>query len=153
MKPDTYTQLLIHYVFAVKHRNCLLNKPQQTEVWKYMGGTITGLGHKCIIVNGISNHVHALLGLNPVMSISDLARDLKRSSALFIEGKNWFRTSFNWQGGYGAFSYSKSQLKDIYTYIENQEEHHRKKTFKEEYLELLKDFGIEYNEKYLFTEI
>ena len=153
MKPNTYTQLLIHLVFAVKHRNCLLNKPQQTEVWKYMAGTINSLGHKCLIVNGISNHVHALFGLNPVMSISDIARDLKRSSAIFIKDKNWFRMPFHWQDGYGAFSYSKSQLKDIYAYIENQEEHHRKKTFKEEYLELLNDFGIDYNEKYLFTEI
>ena len=135
MKPDTFTQLLVHLVFAAYNRNIQLNKVHRTEVWKYMAGTINGLGHKCIIINGYSNHVHILLGLNPVMSISDLVRDVKRSSALFINNKHWFPYQFQWQEGYGAFSYSKSQLNQVYSYIQNQEEHHRVKTFKEEYVE------------------
>jgi putative transposase len=99
MKPNTYTQLIIQLVFAVKHRECLLNKLYQTEVWKYLAGTINGLGHKSLIVNGTSDHVHALFGLNPVMSISDLARDIKRSSAMFIDDKQWYGKVFSWQDG------------------------------------------------------
>ena len=99
-----------------------------------------------------SNHVHILLGLNPVMSISDLVRDTKRSSALFINNKHWFPCQFQWQEGYGAFSNSKSQLNQVYSYIQNQEEHHRVKTFKEEYVELLTESGINYNERFLFNE-
>jgi len=98
----------------------------------------------------MSDHVHILIGLNPVASISDLVRDIKRSSALFVNNKNWFRKRFHWQSGYGAFSYSTSQLSNVYSYIENQEEHHQKRIFHEEYKQILTDFDINYNDAYIF---
>jgi REP element-mobilizing transposase RayT len=106
--------------------------------------------HKSIIVNGVSNHVHVFYGMNPNISISDTVHDLKRSSTLFINQNGLCKFNYAWQDGYGGFSYSKSQIQDVYSYIRDQEIHHKKKTFREEYLDLLKDFEIEYNEKYLF---
>ncbi|MCK5739451.1 transposase, partial [bacterium] len=107
--------------------------------------------HKSIIINGMSDHVHILLGLNPNDKISDLVGAIKRSSSSFINEKGWFPNKFHWQDGYGAFSYGKSQLNTVYHYIQNQEKHHQGHTFRDEYLELLKRFDIEYDEKYLFT--
>ena len=153
MKPNVYTQLLIQFVFATKYREHLLQKEFRTEVWKYISGIVTRSGHKSMIVNGVEDHVHILVGLKPFMSISDLVREIKRSSSDFINEKKWVKKSFQWQEGYGAFSYCESHLKNIYAYIENQEEHHRKRTFKEEYLELLKSFHIEFKEEYLFEWI
>ena len=153
MKPNNYTQLSVHLVFATKYRECLLNKNQQNETWRYIGGTINKLGHKCLKVNGVSDHVHILLGLNPVISISDLVRDIKRSSALFINSQNCFKKSFCWQEGYGAFSISLSDQPRIWSYIDKQEDHHKKVSFKDEYRKVLSDAGIDYNEKYLFVDL
>ncbi len=150
MKPGVFTQLHIQLVFAVKHRDSLLNDNIRKEVFSYMSGIVTNLKHKSIIINGVSDHVHVFLGLNPSVSISDTIWELKRSSSLFINNKKWFNSKFNWQDGYGAFSYSKSQIENVYNYILTQEEHHRKTTFREEYVDFLKKFEIEYNEKYLF---
>jgi len=153
MKPNVYSQLLIQLVFATKYREHLLRNEFRMEVWKYMCRTISELGHKCMIVNGVENHVHLLVGLKPTMSISDLVRDVKRSSSLFINNNHWIRKPFQWQEGYGAFSYCQSHVRRVYSYIENQEEHHKKATFKNEYLAMLKSFNIEINEKYLFEWI
>ncbi len=151
MKPGTYTQLYIHLVFAVKFRECLLNKNHRQELYKYTSGILENKNCKSIIINGYSDHIHIFMGLNPVISISDLVRDVKRSSSLFINNdKNWFRGKFSWQDGYGAFSYSKSQVKNVYQYIFNQEKHHIKRSFRAEFLSLLRKFEIEYDEKYLF---
>jgi len=146
----TYTQIYIQYVFAVKGRENLLQKHWRDEVFKYMAGIIKGKGQKPIIVNGVENHVHVFVGLKPSMSISDLVRDIKNNSTNFINEQKYVNKRFQWQEGYGAFSYAHSQINDVYQYILNQEAHHAKKTFHEEYLDFLQKFEIEYDERYLF---
>lgn len=149
----TFSQIYIQLVFAVKGRENLLQKPWRDEVFKYISGIIKGKNQKPIIVNGVSDHVHVFVGIRPSMSISDLVRDIKNNSSNFINEHKFIKGKFSWQEGYGAFSYSHSQIKNVYEYIANQEEHHRKKTFKEEYLDFLRKFEIEYNEKFLFEWI
>lgn len=148
--PGTFSQIYIQYVFAVKGRENLLQKPWRDEVFKYMAGIIKAKGQKPIIVNGVSNHVHVFVGIKPSMLISDLVRDIKNNSSNFINDQLFLKTKFSWQEGYGAFSYAHSQLDNVYHYIENQEEHHRKKTFREEYIDFLRKFEVDYDEKYLF---
>jgi len=150
MKPGVFTQLYTHLVFSPKYRERLLKKEIRPEVFSYISGIITNRKHKSIIINGMLDHIHILIGLNPNDKISDLVGTIKKSSSTFINEMGWFRGKFHWQDGYGAFSYGKSQLDDIYNYIKNQEIHHKKRTFREEYVELLKRFEIEYDEKYLF---
>jgi REP element-mobilizing transposase RayT len=115
-----------------------------------MAGIIKGKDQKPIIINGVSDHVHVFVGLKPSMCIVDLVRDIKNNSSNFINEQKFLKKKFSWQEGYGAFSYSHYELDKMYHYIANQEEHHRKKTFREEYLKFLKEFDVEYNEKYLF---
>ena len=146
----TFSQIYIQYVFAVKGRENLLQKPWRDEVFKYISGIIKGKNQKPIIVNGVSDHVHVFVGLNPAMNISDLVRDIKNNSSNFINDLKFLKKKFAWQGGYGAFSYAHSQIQNVYQYIANQEIHHRKNTFKEEYIDFLQEFEIEFNDKYLF---
>ncbi|MGF1636539.1 MAG: IS200/IS605 family transposase [Cyclobacteriaceae bacterium] len=146
----TFSQIYIQYVFAVKGRDTLLQKTWRDDVFKYMAGIIKGKNQKAIIVNGVSDHVHVFVGLKPAMNISELVRDIKNNSSNFINEQKFLKSKFSWQEGYGAFSYAHSQIENVYQYIANQEEHHRKKTFKEEYIEFLQKFEIDYNEKYLF---
>jgi REP element-mobilizing transposase RayT len=146
----TFSQIYIQYVFAVKGRQNLLQKPWRDEVFKYMSGIIKGKDHKPIIVNGVEDHVHLFVGLKPAMSISDLVRDIKNNSSNFVNDHKFIKGKFSWQEGYGAFSYGHSQIDTVYQYIANQEEHHKKRTFKEEFIDFLQKFKIEYNEKYLF---
>ncbi|GIV46193.1 MAG: hypothetical protein KatS3mg036_1011 [Ignavibacterium sp.] len=148
--PGTYSQIYIHIVFAVKGRENLLNKNLREEIFRYISGIIKQKGHKPIIVNGYFDHVHCFVGLKPSVAISDLVRDIKNNSSKFINEKKYFRGKFHWQEGYGVFSYSHSQIKKVYDYILRQEEHHRKKSFKEEYLELLNKFEIDYKPEFLF---
>lgn len=150
MKPGRFTQLYVQLVFAVKNREAALNSEIRGRVFEYISGIITNLNHKSIIVNWVSDHLHILLGLNPSISISDTVYNLKRSSTLLINKEKLCKGVFAWQEGYGAFSYSKSQLESVYNYILNQEEHHRKVSFKEEYIKFLDEFAIEYEPKYLF---
>jgi putative transposase len=152
MKPGVFSQIYLHLVFSPKHREPLLSKDIRAEVFSHMSGTITNKGHKSININGVEDHVHILIGFNPSLSsINDLVRDIKKSSSFFINEKKWCSKKFAWQEGYGAFSYGHSQLERIYQYIENQEEHHKKKTFREEYIQLLEKYEISYNEKFLFV--
>ena len=151
--PGTYSQIYIHIVFAVKGRENLIGNAWKEELHKYISGIITNKGHKSIIVNGMSDHIHAFIGLKPAMAIADLVRDIKNNSSNFINEKKFIRRKFSWQEGYGAFSYSHSQIENVYNYILNQEQHHHKKSFKEEYLEFLEKFQIEFNEKFLFEWI
>ena len=146
----TYSQLYIQIVFAVKGRENLIQKTWSDELHKYIAGIIKGKEQKPIIVGGMPDHIHAFVGLRPSMAISDLVRDMKNNSSNFINERKFVRGKFSWQEGYGAFSYSHSHIQKVYEYIVRQEEHHKKRTFKEEYAELLKNFEIEYNEKYLF---
>ena len=150
MKPGSFTQLYVQLVFAVKNRDAVLNKEIRKRVFEYISGIITEMKHKSIIVNGVSNHVHILIGMNPFISISDTVHDIKRSSSLFINNEKLCIGKFAWQEGYGAFTYSRSHLDNVFKYIQNQEEHHSKKTFKEEYIQFLKKFEIEYDDRFLF---
>ena len=149
----TFSQIYIQAVFAVKGRDNQLLEPWRNDVFKYMAGIITEKNQKSIIVNGVANHVHLLIGLKPVMPLSELMRDIKNNTTHFINDKQLIKGKFSWQEGYGAFSYSHSQLDSVYQYILNQEEHHRKKTFKEEYLGFLQKFEIDHDENYLFEWI
>ena len=151
MKPGVFTQLYIHLIFSPKYRETLLNKKIRHEVFSYISGIITKRKHKSIIINGMQDHIHILFGANPNDKISDLVGCIKKESSSFINSKDWFYNKFHWQEGYGAFSYSKSQLNNIYDYIAKQEIHHKRRTFREEYIECLRKFEIEYNEKFLFN--
>lgn len=150
---NTYSQIYIQIVFAVQGRQNLLAKEWRQEVFKYMSGIIKNKGQKPIIVNGVEDHVHAFVGSKPAMALSDLVRDIKNNSSKFINDNNWIKGKFNWQEGYGAFSYSHSQVEDVYNYILNQEQHHTKQTFQDEYMGFLKKFEIEHDVKYLFEWI
>ena len=148
--PGTFSQIYIQVVFAVKGRENFIVKPWRDDLHKYIAGIVKGKEQKSIIVNGVADHIHCFVGLKPSMTISDLVRDIKNNSTNFINEKKLVKGKFSWQEGYGAFSYSHSQINDVYNYILNQEEHHNKKTFKEEYLEFLNKFEIPFEERYLF---
>jgi putative transposase len=150
MKPGTFTQMYVQLVFAVKFKDSVLHKSYRNRVFEYMSGILSQQKHKSIIINGVSDHVHILFGMNPANSVSDLVHHLKRNSSLFINSEKLCLGKFAWQEGYGGFTYSRSQLNDIYKYIANQEIHHKKKSFKEEYIEFLKKFEIEYDHRFLF---
>jgi REP element-mobilizing transposase RayT len=146
----TFSQVYIQIVFAVKGRGNLISCIWKEDLNKYISGIITNKEQKSIIVNGMKDHIHAFIGLKPSMRISDIARDIKNNSSNFINERGWLKGKFSWQDGYGAFSYSRSQVSRVYNYILNQEAHHKKRTFREEYLELLKKFDIQFDERYLF---
>ena len=148
--PGAFSKVYLQVVFSVKGRGNLISNNWKTELNKYIAGIVKGKGHKPIIVNGMPDHIHAFIGLKPAMSISDLVRDMKNNSSNFVNDHKFVKGKFGWQDGYGAFSYSHSHIENVYNYILNQEKHHKKKSFKEEYLEFLKKFEVEYDEKYLF---
>jgi putative transposase len=150
MKSGTFTQMYLQLVFAVKNRDALLSRNIRPRVFSYIGEIVTGLKHKSLIINGVSDHIHIFLGWNPKISVSDTVHQIKRCSSLFINNNKLCFGKFNWQDGYGGFTYSRSQVDEVYKYINNQENHHKKITFREEYIQFLYDFGIEYDEKYLF---
>lgn len=151
--PNTYSQLYIQIVFAVKGRENLIAPNNRERLHKYITGIVQNREHKMLAIYCMPDHVHLFLGLKPTVAISDLVRDIKAVSSKFINENHWITGKFNWQEGYGAFSYSRSHIDKVVNYILNQEEHHRKKTFKQEYLELLKKFEVEYDERYLFEWI
>jgi REP element-mobilizing transposase RayT len=150
MKPGTFTQMYVQLVFAVKNRDAVLKKDFRERVFEYMSGIITNLKHKSMIINGTSNHVHILFGLNPSVSVSDTVHDIKRSSSLFINNEKLCPFRFSWQEGYAGFTYSRSQIADVYYYIENQESHHKKRTFREEYIDILTKNEIEFDQQFIF---
>ena len=150
---NTYTQIYIHVVFAVQGRQNLISKEHKEELHKYLTGIVQNKGQKLIAINSMPDHVHVFIGMKPNIALSDLVRDIKNNSSGFINEKKWVRGKFNWQKGFGAFSYGHSQIDAVVKYILNQEKHHAKKTFREEYVEMLKKFAVEYDEKYLFEWI
>jgi len=150
---NTYTQIYIHVVFVVSGRMNLIPADNKDELFKYIAGIVREKGHKPFIVNGMSDHVHLLMSCSPDEALSSLMKEVKRCSSLFINDKHWLSGKFEWQPGYGAFSYSKSLINKVYKYIENQELHHRGKSFREEYIELLKKFEVDYNEQYIFQNV
>lgn len=150
MKPGTFTQIYVQLVFSPKHRDRLLLEPIRPRIFEYLSGISTNLGHKSIIINGVIDHVHLFIGLNPKISVSESVKELKRSSSIFINEQRFFQGKFEWQEGYGGFSYGRSQIENVYEYIKNQEKHHQKRTFREEYLDFLNKYEIEFENQYLF---
>jgi len=150
MKPGSYTQMYVQLVFAVKHRDALLTKEIRPVVFQYISGIITIMNHKSIIVNGVSDHIHIFIGLNPAKSVSDTIHGIKRNSSLFINKEKLCKGKFAWQEGFGGFTYSRSHINNVYNYIMRQEQHHVKTRFRDEYLEFLKKFEVEYDERFLF---
>lgn len=151
--PNTYTQIHIHFIFVVKYRLGLIDKSWRENLYKYITSIVQNKGHKMIIINGVADHVHLLLGMQPHETISDLMKDVKQSSSKWINENRLTTEKFEWQQGYAAFSYSKSQLPKVIEYIENQEVHHQKKTFRQEYIEFLTKFEVDYNEDYIFKDL
>jgi len=149
---NTYTQIYIQVVFAVKGRQNLIKEQFRNELQKYITGIVSNRGQKLISIFCMPNHTHLLVGIKPNISLSDLVRDIKAGSSGFINQKHWMTTKFSWQEGFGAFSYSQSQLDDVVHYIEKQKEHHKKASFKEEYKLLLNKFKVDYQDAYLFDE-
>jgi len=147
---NTYTQIHLQLVFAVQHRASLIQDSWKDELYKYMTGIVQEQKHKMIIVNGMPDHVHMLIGMRPAQSLSELMQDIKGSSSAWINSRHLTKGRFQWQEGYGAFSYSKKDLPVIINYIKNQEEHHRQENFIEEYKKLLDEFEITFDDKYTF---
>jgi putative transposase len=147
---NTYSQVYIQAVFAVKHRSNFITTEWRDQLHSYVSGIITKQGSKSLAVGGWLDHIHVFFGLNPSQSISDLVREIKSSSSGWINEQNFIKQKFEWQSGFGAFSYSKSQRDNVIKYIMNQEQHHQQETFKTEYFSLLNEFRIEFDEKYLF---
>ena len=150
---NTFTQIYLQFVFAVQDRISLIRSEWKDELYKYITGIVQNNNHKLIAINGMPNHLHVFIGYKPHQLIPDLLQDLKGSSSKWINEKDFIRGKFQWQAGYGAFSYSHSQIDSVVKYIMNQEEHHKKKTFRAEYIDLLKRFKIEYDERYILKEI
>lgn len=148
---NTYTQIHLHIVFAVRGRASLIPTGHASTLYRYITGIVTQQGQKLLAINGMPDHLHLLIGLRPDKALSDLMRDIKANAAKFINAQQWLPVKFAWQEGFGAFSYGASQLPTVIRYIEQQQEHHAKRTFSEEYRLLLDSFGVAYNPDYLFT--
>jgi REP element-mobilizing transposase RayT len=147
---NTFTQLTIHAVFAVRGRQNLITDDFKESLFTYMGGTLKGLHQYPLLINGHKDHVHLLFELNPTSSISEIIQKVKANSSRWVNEQGFINSKFTWQSGYGAFSNSRSHRKRLLKYIENQENHHAMKSFKQEYIELLNEYNVEFNEKYLF---
>lgn len=150
---NTYNQIYIHIVFTVKGRQNLIQKKWQEELYKYISGIVNAKGQKLFAIGGMPDHIHILLSISPNISISDLVRDIKANSSKWINQNQFVLGKFQWQDGFGAFSHSKSNLDKVINYINNQEDHHKKRSFKDEYLELLNRYDIDYDDRYLFDWI
>lgn len=150
--PNTFTQLHIQFVFAVKYRAALIQPAWQTQLHQYITGIVQHNQHKMLQVNSMPDHIHIFIGLRPVQAISALVQNIKTETSKWIKQNNFCAAPFAWQEGYGAFSYSKSHVPAVIQYIQNQQAHHSKQTFLDEYRQLLKVFEIPYDEKYIFTE-
>lgn len=150
---NTYTQIYLHFVFAVKNRSSLIHPSWKDELFKYITGIVQNNNHKLIAINGTVNHIHILIGYKPHQLIPALLQDIKGDSSRWINKNKFAKGYFNWQAGYGAFSYSYSQIDKVAQYVMNQEQHHKRKTFQEEYLELLNRFKIPYDDKYVLEDI
>ena len=149
---NTYHQIYLQTVFAVKYREAVINKAWKSQLLGVIGNLINETGCKNIIVNGVEDHVHCFLGLKPVISVSELMKTVKAKSSKFVNDNDLTPHRFEWQDGYGVFSHSQSHIDKVFKYIQNQEEHHKKQTFQDEHLQFLKNFKIDYDEKYLFHE-
>lgn len=150
MRSNTYTQIYIHVIFAVKGRGSLLSENWEENLYKYTNGIITHKGQKPLAINGAYDHIHFLIGMKPTCCLSDLVREIKKSTNAWINGNKLTQTPFAWQEGFGTFSNSHADLGSVISYINNQKEHHKKFSFKNEYFGILKNFAVAYNDDYLF---
>ncbi|MBP6551159.1 MAG: IS200/IS605 family transposase [Flavobacterium sp.] len=150
---NTYTQIHIQFVFSVKYRDGLIQSSFKAELYKYISGILKPHNHKLLAINGMPDHIHIFIGMRPTQSISDLMQDIKGNSSKWINEKKFLKVKFEWQEGFGAFSYSKSHVNKVIDYIKNQEVHHKKETFRDEYLKFLKAFEIDYDERYIFKDL
>jgi len=150
---NTFTQIHIQLVFSVQDRLCLISDKWKDELFRYITGIVSNNSHKLLAINGMPDHVHILIGLRPSQSISELMKDIKGDSSKWINDNKFIRGRFSWQEGYGAFSYCRNEVNKVIKYIQNQEIHHKGKDFLEEYKDLLKEFGIDYDEKFLFRKV
>jgi putative transposase len=147
----TFSQIYIQVVFAVKGRESLISAPWEEELYKYISGIVKHKGQKMIVINGMPDHIHFLIGMKPTCCLSDLIREIKKSSNEFVNEKRFVNRRFQWQEGFGAFSYSHSSLDNVISYIQSQKQHHTHRTFQEEYKDFLYKFQVEFDEKHLFT--
>lgn len=147
---NTYSKIYTQIVFAVKGRNNSISETWEDELYKYINGVVRGTSNKFYCIGGMPDHLHLLVSYRPPVRLSDLIRDLKANSSGFVNRKNYLRSVFRWQRGYGAFSYWQSQIPGLIRYIKNQKEHHKRRSFREEYIAMLNKFVIDYDDKYLF---
>lgn len=150
---NTFSKIYIHIIFSVKGRQNLIQKTWKEELYKYICGIVNGKEQKVYAIGGMADHIHILLSIKPNITLSDIVRDIKANSSKWINDKGYVKDKFQWQEGFGAFSYAQSQVDNVIAYINNQEQHHQKKTFKDEYLDLLHKFSIDFDEKYVFEWI
>ena len=150
---NTYHQIYLQFVFTVKYRAAVLDKAWRSQVQGVIGNLVNETGCKTIIVNGVDDHLHCFVGLRPAVSVSDLMKTVKAKSSKYINDHHLTKRRFEWQEGFGVFSYGHSQIDQVYKYIANQEEHHKRQTFIEEYLEFLEKFEVPYDERYIFQEL
>ena len=150
---NTYTQIHIQCVFAVRNRRCLIHESWRQELYKYMTGIVQNYDHKLLQINGMPDHIHLFFGMRPTQSLSDLMKIVKGESSEWINKKRFLKEKFSWQAGFGGFSYTKDHVPQVIKYIQKQEVHHRKTSFLEEYTSLLKEFDVEFDERYIFKAI
>ena len=150
---NTYTQIHIQVVFAVQNRESLIPMERKEELYRYITGIIQNHDHKMLAINGMADHVHILFGMRPTQALSDLMKQVKQDSSKWINERGFIRGRFSWQAGFGAFSYSRADLANVQAYIRQQEEHHRIRTFQEEYVDLLRSFDVEHDERYIFKPV
>ena len=151
--PDTYSKICIQLIFAVKHRNALIDSMWEERLYQYITGIVQNKEQKMIAINGVTNHIHLFIGMRPNCCLSNLVREIKKSSNDFVNINQFTRGKFDWQEGFGAFSYGHSQIAAVANYVINQKEHHKKRTFKEEYLQFLTKYKIDHDEKHRFMWI
>jgi REP element-mobilizing transposase RayT len=151
--PDTFTQLYVQLVFAVRGRENLIRFSWEERLYKYITGIIQNKDQKLFAINGMPDHIHLLISMKPTCCISDLVREIKKSSTEFIKDNRFTNFNFHWQEGFGGFTYSHSQLDQVVRYIIRQKDHHKKRTFREEYIEFLKGFAVKYSDEHLFDWI
>ena len=149
----TFSQIYIQIVFAVKNRNGLIHQSWEEKLYKYITGIVTNKEQKMLAINGMPDHIHILIGMRPSCCLSDLVREIKKSSGNYINEKKLSKNTFEWQAGYGAFSYSHSSLDNVISYIKNQKEHHKRRSFRVEYIDFLEKFQIKHEEQFLFDWI
>ena len=147
---NTFSQIYLQFVFAVRHRQSLIPTEHKEELHKYITALVQNRKAKMIAVHCMPDHTHLFVGFRPSISISDFIKEIKVESNEFLNNQSWMKSKFNWQEGYGVFSYGHSQIDTVVKYVLNQEQHHKKKTFRAEYLEFLDRFQIPFEEKYLF---